>query len=323
MDDPIQSHNQKISGKSGLRKKFLLLFLSLSLGFLILSLIPNKTLLTTNKNSLKSELIFVNNQNFKTLFEKVKNGQDINILVLGISGDKHIAPNLTDSIMILKINPYKKKNLMISLPRDLYIKTPKGQFSKINSLYQNHKIDSILKKVREITNLDISIYTVVKLSSLEEIVDKIGGLYLPSPYQNKNQLAFFDGSRVLKYVRLRPDSDFGRMKRQQLVVESLKDKFLDINPVFDFYKIYEIMKIVKSNLLTNLSTDDLRVIFDIYKTKNIKNEYLTIDTSNLLKSRMIDTSFGKEYILEPKKGLEDYSEIQELITNHEAPIVSL
>ncbi|MBI3631267.1 MAG: LCP family protein [Candidatus Staskawiczbacteria bacterium] len=309
----MNTSNQLISKKLELGKKILLFFLSLVLGFLILAIIPNKTVLTNNKNSWGSALAFVGDRDFKNLFEKVKDGQDINILVLGISGDDHISPNLTDSIMILRINPYRQRNLMISLPRDLYIKTPKGQFSKINSLYQNYKVESILKKVKEITKIDVSIYSIVKLSSLEKIVDKVGGLYLPSPYQNKNQLAYFDGRHVLKYVRLRPDSDFGRMKRQQLVIESLKDKFLDINPIFDFYKIYEIMRIIKSNLLTNLSNDDLRVIFDIYKNKNIKNEYLSIDTSNLLKSKMIDTDLGQEYILEPKLGREDYSEIQELI----------
>ncbi|MBI3458861.1 LCP family protein [Candidatus Azambacteria bacterium] len=312
----MQFRDRKISEKLGLEKKFLLLLVSLFLGLFILSIIPDKTLLTKNKNYLENGLAFISKPNFRTLFEKIKDGQDINILVLGISGDNHISPNLTDSIMILQINPYKQENLMISLPRDLYIKTSTGKFSKINSLYQNYKVDGILKKIREITNLDINIYSIIKLSSLEKIVDKVGGLYLPYPYQNKNQLAFFDGSHVLKYVRLRPDSDFGRMKRQQIVIETLKNKFLDINPIFNFYKIYEIIKIIKSNLLTNLSADDLRVIFDIYKAKDIKNKYLSIDTSNLLKSKMIDTDLGQEYILEPKLGPENYSEIQKLIAEH-------
>lgn len=312
----MQFRDRKISEKLGLEKKFLLLLVSLFLGLFILSIIPDKTLLTKNKNYPENGLAFISKPNFRTLFEKIKDGQDINILVLGISGDNHISPNLTDSIMILQINPYKQENLMISLPRDLYIKTSTGKFSKINSLYQNYKVDGILKKIREITNLDINIYSIIKLSSLEKIVDKVGGLYLPYPYQNKNQLAFFDGSHVLKYVRLRPDSDFGRMKRQQIVIETLKNKFLDINPIFNFYKIYEIIKIIKSNLLTNLSADDLRVIFDIYKAKDIKNKYLSIDTSNLLKSKMIDTDLGQEYILEPKLGPENYSEIQKLIAEH-------
>lgn len=277
------------------------------------ALMPSKTILTSKKGETTGKLILIN-KNFQHLFEEAKKGKDINVLIIGISGGDHISPNLTDSIMVFQFNPYRGKSALISIPRDLYVRTPdQNNFVKINSLQQNYGIDYLMKKVKEITGIEINLYSLIDLDGLENLVDNVGGLYLPYPYQNQNKLAYFSGRDVLKYVRLRPDSDFGRIKRQQIVIESLKDKLLALNPFFDIYKIYQTISIIKSHLTTNLSFKELKTLFTAFKNNNIKTEYLTIDTNNFLEAKMITMDIGSQYILTPIAGTENYSDIQTYI----------
>lgn len=289
---------------------FLTIAVFIILGFVLM---PSKTILTSKKGWNTSKLILVN-KDFQYLFEEAKKGKDINILILGISGGDHISPNLTDSIMIFQFNPYRAKSALVSIPRDLYVRAPdQNNFVKINSLQQNYGINSLMEKIKEIAGIEINLYTIIDLDGLENLVDNVGGLYLPYPYQNQNKLAYFSGRDVLKYVRLRPDSDFGRIKRQQIVIETLKDKLLALNPFFDIYKIYQTISIIKSHLSTNLSFTELKTLFMAFKNNNIKTEYLTIDTSNFLEAKMITTDIGNQYVLTPIEGTENYSDIQSYI----------
>jgi hypothetical protein len=47
-----------------------------------------------------------------------------NVLVLGIGGQGHEAPNLSDTILVMSIDPKTKDAAMLSIPRDLYVKMP-------------------------------------------------------------------------------------------------------------------------------------------------------------------------------------------------------
>ncbi len=280
---------------------------------IILNFLPSKTLLTSNKSLNTASLFLTKNTNFKALFKETEKDENINILILGISGGNHISPDLTDSIIILRVNAKKQKGLVVSIPRDLYVKTPTtNEVVKINSIYKNNGIETLFQKIKEITKIDINLYVIVDLNSLKTIIDDIGGLYLPSSYSqtDQNQLINFDGQKVLNYVRLRPDSDFGRIKRQQLVIEALHKKIVSLNPFFDFERIYQIFNTVKSNLSTNMSLAEIKKIFKAYRHNDFQTTYITLDTNNLLKSQMINTDLGYQYVLIPIDGFENYQKIQ-------------
>src|SRR3979411_2609611 len=56
-----------------------------------------------------------------TLAYKLKHGQQVNILLLGMGGEQNDAPYLTDSIMAVSIDPNTNRVLMASIPRDLVV----------------------------------------------------------------------------------------------------------------------------------------------------------------------------------------------------------
>ena len=71
---------------------------------------------------------------------KIKHDERINILLLGYGGPGHDGPYLTDSIMVVSIRPATREAMMISLPRDLWVKIPAlprngFMMGKLNSAY--------------------------------------------------------------------------------------------------------------------------------------------------------------------------------------------
>src|SRR5690606_1750435 len=59
----------------------------------------------------------------------------VNILLIGIGGDRHEGGQLADTIMVASIDPFNNETALLSLPRDLRVAIP-GQWStKINAAH--------------------------------------------------------------------------------------------------------------------------------------------------------------------------------------------
>src|SRR6202521_2497442 len=56
-----------------------------------------------------------------TIAYKLKHGQQVNILLLGMGGYENDAPYLTDSIMAVTIDPAPNRVMLASIPRDLVV----------------------------------------------------------------------------------------------------------------------------------------------------------------------------------------------------------
>ncbi|MDP1629378.1 MAG: LCP family protein, partial [bacterium] len=263
----------------------------------------------------------------------------LNILILGRSGEGYLAPDLTDSIMILRLTPQAEAAL-ISIPRDIWVKAPKkNYYSKINALYNLDRTEGpdkegfemIKNKIQEITGLDIDYYALVDITALKELVDILGGIdvYVENKINDRvyQYLTLepgwhhLDGRTVQKYVRTRMDSggDFARIKRQQQVIKILKEKIFGLNPLWDLPKIIEIYRTVGRNVKTDIGLAEMQYFLEIaefFKDQEFKN--LVIDHSNtkLLVSSSVMTSGGLAYILTPKAGLENYNEIKKYIADN-------
>ncbi|MEK7493685.1 MAG: LCP family protein, partial [Patescibacteria group bacterium] len=107
----------------------------------------------------------------------------INVLLLGMPGVPHPAPFLTDTIIVLSIKPSTHQLALLSLPRDLLIELQNGGRTKINALFaKNGKDPSLLaQKIETITGQPIDYYFIMDVSSVEQIVDSLGGLNVLVP----------------------------------------------------------------------------------------------------------------------------------------------
>ncbi len=130
--------------------------------------------------------------------EKDKPKNTYNILLLGYGGGMHQGAFLTDTMMVAHVDLEKEKVVLISIPRDIWVKVPTKSedfYSKINAVYQmglfpenypdldTEYIDSkenpsgIVKKVvGDVTGLEIDYYVAVDFQGFVNAIDTLGGV---------------------------------------------------------------------------------------------------------------------------------------------------
>lgn len=259
----------------------------------------------------------------------------INALFLGMAGEGNNAPNLTDTLIVMSINEKNKEGFLVSIPRDLLVKIPgKNIYTKINALYQEGGLDSLENILNEITGLNFDYDIVIDLEGVKKIIDQVGGIDIfvdndiydpdfPGPNNSYQVFALkkgwqhLDGETALKYIRTRhdPTGDFARMNRQQKVLTALKDKISSLHPLWNLAIIFEIWKTVTGHFQTNLSITNIKTFWTMAKDIDLeKIKFKTLDptTELLVPDHFV---FGNEeaYILKPRAGLNNYSEIRNYI----------
>ncbi len=259
-----------------------------------------------------------------------------NILILGRPGPGYSGSNLTDTIILARIDQSdsSKKATLISLPRDLLVKVPeKGNLTKINSLYTLSGIEGLKEKIKEITGLSVNNHLIIDLVVFKEIIDLIDGLnvyvaqdihdpYFPGPnhtYQTFNLAAgwrYLDGENALKYARTRytsPNGDFDRMARQQQIIQLLKQKVLALNPLWDFPTYLKIFNSLNERIETDLSILEMRLFYQIAKeigADRIRSVVVDKKETGLLTGGGV--MFGEQMasVVYPVIGQGNYREIQ-------------
>ncbi|OQA44383.1 MAG: Regulatory protein MsrR [Parcubacteria group bacterium ADurb.Bin305] len=324
----------------------------LIIGILILSL-GASFLLWGARHPKEFLLAFSSNGPINSLVNKLT-ASPINILVLGIAGQGSRGGLLTDTIMVVQLNPAQQKIALISIPRDLYVKNPfNNQPIKINSIYasentiksfpQATSFQNITSKVEDITGLPINYTIIFDLEGFGQLVDLVGGVTiwldenvydptLVNPY-NPTQPFYLakgwhnlDGALAIKLVRSRYASsgDFFRIKHQQQIMLSLKDKLLNLPQTMNLSTIASLWRTLQNHFVTDLNINEAINLVRFIKNNNIANYRLVtmvLDNkppNQLLISTSIPLSSDNQqtmYALLPKLGFEKYDEIHKFIQN--------
>src|SRR5437879_11097657 len=134
-----------------------------------------------------------------TLAYKLKHGQQVNILLLGMGGEQNDAPYLTDSIMAVSIDPTTNRVMMASTPRDLTVhmnlqSNPQRIWTqKINAAYEVPYTNIICcvasqesgangggyaaeHEVSKVTGLTFDRYIAVDFVAFRDMVNALGGV---------------------------------------------------------------------------------------------------------------------------------------------------
>lgn len=268
--------------------------------------------------------------------EKLKGENEgrINILFLGLGGEKHSGGELTDTIIIAGIDPSKKEAALLSIPRDLYVQIPEiGVDGKINAVkalgdksYKKNGIDLLQKTIKEVSGLNIHYFVQLDFDGFTKIVDDVGGIDIELeesindpiyPNFNNGYDPFFiekgwhhlDGATALKVARSRHSKmgDFDRIKRQQAIIKSFKQKVFDKYAKFDVIAFADIVSDLGNHLRTNIELGEIPRLYKLIK--EIKSHNITAATIDT-KSYLDRTYVGLGYTLQPKEN--DYEKIKEL-----------
>lgn len=234
----------------------------------------------------------------------------INVLILGVDKRKSgntVTSVLTDTILVASIGLSDNKMTLISLPRDLWVKSSLGYFGKINSVYAQKNSagqmlgpEGVKDSVSEVLNIPIHYNVTINFEVFRKIIDTLGGVDVTiensftdseypiegkenAPLEERYETITFKkgtermgGDRALKYVRSRhgdgiEGTDFARSKRQQQVILAIKDKLMSAQTIIDLPKLKELFSLYETEVESNISTDDLVSFFSLYKQIDLKN----------------------------------------------------
>lgn len=251
---------------------------------------------------------------------KLKNGQPVNILVMGYGGPENDAPYLTDSMLVVSIAAGGKRVMEASIPRDLYVKIDGWQdgrlyTEKINTAfavpadpvqwpgdkrppYQGKDGSGHLAEdtVTQVTGIHFDKYLAVDFKAFRDSVDALGGVevhldtglddcHFPD-YHNgyvnhgvpvgqecppgagihfKAGDYQVNGEQALEIARSReaiePEqaTDFGRSRRQQMIIQSIKKRAASANGLL---KAPQLMDALQNDFKTDMDLNDLKALYD-------------------------------------------------------------
>jgi polyisoprenyl-teichoic acid--peptidoglycan teichoic acid transferase len=147
----------------------------------------------------------------------------------------------SDTLILVRLDPDKKRTALLSLPRDLKVEIPGHGTDKLNAAYSIGGPKLTLKTVKELTGLTVNHVVNVDFKGFRAGVDAIGCVYadIDRHYFNNNvgvaeAYAEIDveqgyqklcGQDALDYVRYRhEDTDIVRGARQQDFLRQAKDQ---------------------------------------------------------------------------------------------------
>jgi LCP family protein required for cell wall assembly len=202
------------------------------------------------------------------------------VTVLLMGGDRrpgeYRSRPLTDTLMLLMIDPQTKVASVLSIPRDLYVDIPGYGLNRINTAYVLGGPELAKQTVEYNFGIRVNYYVLVEFEAFTTFVDEIGGIdvYVPydiydpeypdmnygyDPFSITAGLHHMDGELALKYARTRhADSDFGRAQRQQDVLFAIRDKILslDMLPTL-IQRAPALYAALSDNIQTDLSLDQI------------------------------------------------------------------
>ncbi|MCX6799623.1 MAG: LCP family protein [Candidatus Falkowbacteria bacterium] len=280
--------------------------------------------------------------------EQIKKDR-INILFLGIGGKNHDGAYLTDTMMLASLQISTKKVALLSIPRDMAVPIAGRGIQKINHIdsYAEESQpgsggETTSKTFGELFNIPIDYYVRVDFEAFGKIIDDLGGVDVdvakafddyaypvdgkesdPDYLSRFRHLHFdagmqhMDGNTALNYTRSRhgnngEGSDFARARRQQLVIEAVRDKLLS-SDMLKPSVLSGIISDLNDHVSTNLNVwDGVRIWkeFKDVKREDIINKVL----DNSVGGMLIDTTgLDGSYLLSPKTG--NYDEIKGFVQN--------
>src|SRR5438445_2549785 len=229
-------------------------------------------------------------------------GAPFTVLLLGSDDDGKNKSPLTQSMILVRVEPATRHVTMLSIPRDLWVPLSTGGSAKIDAAYAYGGPAAAIATVERNFHVHIDEYAWVGLKGLIKLIDLLGGvdLLITNPvlddfypddigggylYGYKRVAVLpgaqdLDGSRALQYVRSRHNDingDFGRSARQQQVLIGIKAKASTLSAA----DLPDIVDALKGEFKTSMGLDRVRSLLGVasgFDLGNIKQIVLYVPT---------------------------------------------
>ena len=161
-----------------------------------------------------------------TLDQKPGKGEPENFLLVGVDNSEGLNKNdpvligrsqaslLSDTIMIIRVDPQTHQAAILSLPRDLYVPiADTGGKAKINSALPGGGPERLIKTIQQNFGIPINGFIEVNFAGFRSLVDAVNGvpIYFPWPARDDHTgflveepgCVTLDGVQALAYARSR------------------------------------------------------------------------------------------------------------------------
>jgi LCP family protein required for cell wall assembly len=221
---------------------------------------------------------------------EVRDGERVNVLLVGVDVAPGRSTFLTDTMLVVSVDPDTGDTAMISIPRDLYgVPLPDGRVydAKLNSLlvYASDRPDefpaggvgTLKETIGELLGVRIHYYAQIDLLGFRDAIDAMGGvdvtvergIYDPS-YADAvtGDRGFYldpgtyhmNGTLALAFARSRMgagDSDFTRADRQQQLLTAIGETMTASNLLLG---LPGLLDAVKSSLSTDVPSNRIPIL---------------------------------------------------------------
>ncbi len=225
-----------------------------------------------------------------------------------------------DTLMMVTFNPNTLTATIFSIPRDTYvpISCNNNKYAKINSS-ATYGTSCVIDTVEQFTEIEIDYYAKINFKGVVDLVEALGGIdvFVTKSFCEQNSDRSFEkedlicleegyqhlgGEQTLAYARHRktlPRSDIDRTKNQQLIVEAMAKKMLQITSFENFEKVLDA---VSNNISTNMNEKQILSSYNILKKMlsnslsgdfiKIQKTYLEYYTLNVYTSNIYTSAIG-------------------------------
>lgn len=198
--------------------------------------------------------------------------QPFNIYITGIDTYGKVSTvGRSDVNMIATINPKTRQVLLTSIPRDYYIKQTCQNNQKDKLTHTGlFGVGCTIDSVENFLGIDINYYARVNFSSLEKIVNALGGIVVDNPHAfsavnihfNKGNIAM-NGVQALAYARERyafEDGDFERGKDQMRILTAIIHKITSPSILTNYASTLDA---ISDTFQTNVSENDIKAFINM------------------------------------------------------------
>ncbi len=219
-------------------------------------------------------------------------GAPFTVLLLGSDDDGKNKSPLTQSMILVRVDPAGKHVTMMSIPRDLWVPLWTGGSAKIDAAYAYGGAAGAIATVERNFHVHIDEYAWVGLTGLIKLIDRLGGVdvfvtnpVLDDAYPDDINGGFLygyktvavlpgaqhlDGEHALQYVRSRHNDingDFGRSARQQQVLLAMKAKASTLSPA----DLPDIVAALSGKFKTSMGLDRVRSLLSVANGFDLAN----------------------------------------------------
>jgi anionic cell wall polymer biosynthesis LytR-Cps2A-Psr (LCP) family protein len=267
-----------------------------------------------------------------------------NFLLLGMTGNNQAGSDLTDTIIFASIENQTGEVLLLSLPRDIWIKPIRA---KLNTTYHYGGLDLAKETVVSVLGRPVDYAVLIEADLFVELIDFLGGVEVqvkrgfddyryPIPGRENDACGgdpeyacryehlhfeagkqLMDGRRALKYARSRyaegeEGNDLARNERQQGLILAIRDRLLSPQFLLDPKRVSQLLEIVLAGVKTDLPREKY---FDLLRTairfRPGKLKTVVLNDDFLIHPDDSEPFYDGQWVLIPRVG--DWSEIQEYL----------